>query len=360
VKKVKLALILAALIAANIITVSAAGDKLLQPPKPSQVESPNETAASRTHQPNDAANPISIDTPSKLPSGATNPISNDTPSKTPGGIAKETAQTQQPAQSVAQQPNQRPQNTAAAAKAASPSGKGRSEHEKSVQQPAKPDRKPQLSVPASVTANALDQTIAITKQGLAIVTNKASTLVVVNKNRNLPSTYTPNDLVVPNVMFSFAGNSPKKQMREVAADALEELFAQAKRDKIDIKAVSGYRSYATQKSIFDRNARVKGTKEANKTSAYPGQSEHQTGLAMDISSASVGYDLVQSYGKTKEGKWLAANAPKYGFIIRYGKGKESITGYSYEPWHVRYVGKSVAKEIAERGITLEDYFKQAV
>ncbi|GAB6931025.1 LD-carboxypeptidase LdcB [Paenibacillus sp. JCM 10914] len=194
--------------------------------------------------------------------------------------------------------------------------------------------------------------------GVTTVTNLSSTVVLVNKQRNLPSHYVPQDLVVPRIPFSFSGPSPKKQMKKIAANALEKLFAAAKKDGIDLKAVSGFRSYATQKAIFERNASIKGAAVANKTSARPGQSEHQTGLSMDISSASVGYALEQSFGNTKEGKWLKANAPKYGFIIRYGKGQEKLTGYSYEPWHVRYVGVYIAGEITKQNLTLEQYLQK--
>ncbi|MEN1984602.1 M15 family metallopeptidase [Paenibacillus hubeiensis] len=207
--------------------------------------------------------------------------------------------------------------------------------------------------------NAPSRTIKTTSNGKATVTNLTSTVVLVNKKRNLPASYEPKDLVVPNIPFSFSGSSPKKQMRKAAATALEKLFAAAKKDGIDIKAVSGYRSYATQKSIFERNASIKGEAVANKTSARPGQSEHQTGLAMDISSASAGYDLQQSFGSTKEGKWLKANAPKFGFIIRYGKDQEKLTGYSYEPWHVRYVGVYIAGEMTKQNLTLEQYLERA-
>lgn len=215
-----------------------------------------------------------------------------------------------------------------------------------------------LSFTAFLENNAPNRTIK-TVHGLNTVTNLSSTVILVNKQRNLPSSYVPQDLVVPRIPFSFSGPSPKKQMKRVAATALEKLFAAAKKDGIDLKAVSGYRSYATQKAIFERNARNKGEAVANKTSARPGQSEHQTGLSMDISSASVGYALEQSFGNTKEGKWLKANAPKYGFIIRYGKGKEKLTGYSYEPWHVRYVGVYIAGEITRQNITLEQYLGQS-
>ncbi|MCC3374580.1 D-alanyl-D-alanine carboxypeptidase family protein [Cohnella sp. REN36] len=238
---------------------------------------------------------------------------------------------------------------------------------------AKPDKKPTKtpkpaqtqapdtgtsSLAAILTENAPNKTIKTNKDGLAVVTNTSSMYVLVNKKRNLPSTYKPADLVVPDVAFSFAGDSPKKQLQRPAARALEKLFAAASEDGITLKAVSGYRSYATQKSIFDRNASLKGAEVANKTSAVPGQSEHQTGLAMDVSSASANYELEEKFASTKEGKWLAANCAEYGFIIRFLKGKEDITGYSYEPWHIRYVGKEAAKEIMKQKITLEEYLEQ--
>ncbi|TVX98783.1 M15 family metallopeptidase [Cohnella terricola] len=210
---------------------------------------------------------------------------------------------------------------------------------------------------AALLADSLPNlTIEKNKDGLPVVTNTSSLYVLVNKKRNLPANYEPRDLVVPDVAFSFSGNSPKKKMRKEAAAALEKLFKAAEKDGIELKAVSGYRSYATQKSIFENNANTKGEEVANRTSARPGQSEHQTGLAMDVSSASVGYGLEESFGKTKEGKWLAKHAADHGFIIRFMKGKETVTGYSYEPWHVRYVGKEVAKDITKKNVTLEEYF----
>lgn len=205
--------------------------------------------------------------------------------------------------------------------------------------------------------NGPTRTVKKDAKGLAVITNAFSSVALVNKQRNLPANYVPIDLVVPDVAFSFSGNSPKKQLRKVAANALEKLFAAAKQDGITLKAVSGYRSYATQKSIFAGNAAQKGEEVANRTSARAGQSEHQTGLAMDVSSASVGYALEERFGDTKEGKWLAKHAPEYGFIIRYQKGKEKITGYSYEPWHVRYVGVQTARDIASQNLTLEEYFQ---
>jgi len=181
-------------------------------------------------------------------------------------------------------------------------------------------------------------------------------LIVVNKKRYLDSNYKPNDLVVPNVKFSFDGEHEKKYMRQEAADALEELFNQAKEEGIYLYAVSGYRSYGTQERLFKNRANRVGEEEANKLSARPGESEHQTGLAMDVTSQSAKFDLIEGFGDTEEGKWLKDNAHKFGFIIRYLKDKTDITGYSYEPWHIRYVGKDVAEKIHNEGITLEEYF----
>ena len=113
------------------------------------------------------------------------------------------------------------------------------------------------------------KTVRRNKQGLAVITNASSLYVLVNKQRNLASDYVPKDLVVPDIPFSFSGDSPKKQMREEAAKALESLFKAAKDDRIKLKAVSGYRSYATQKSIFDSNVKLKGEKVANRTSGSP-------------------------------------------------------------------------------------------
>jgi D-alanyl-D-alanine carboxypeptidase len=206
---------------------------------------------------------------------------------------------------------------------------------------------------------ALATTVAPGKDGAMEVTNMLDTLVVVNKKRNLKPEYEPPDLVQPNVPFSFEGKSPKKLMRKEAARALENLFAQARQDNIDIVGQSAYRSYDTQEAIFKRLAQKYGSEEkANTVSAHPGQSEHQTGLAIDITSKRVGYTLEENFGDTPEGKWLAKNAAKHGFIIRYPKGKEAVTGYSYEPWHIRYVGKEAAEEITRKGITLEEYLSQ--
>lgn len=103
---------------------------------------------------------------------------------------------------------------------------------------------------------------------------------------------------------------------------------------------------------------MQGKAHADKYSAKPGMSEHQTGLAIDLSTPSIKNELVEKFDTTKEGIWLRDNCYKYGFIIRYPKSKEDITGYAYEPWHVRYVGKEVAQEIYDKALTLEEYLKE--
>ncbi len=187
------------------------------------------------------------------------------------------------------------------------------------------------------------------------VENPDDILVLVNKTRYLDADYKPSDLVVPDVKFSFDGEHEKKHMRREAAEALEEFFGQAHEEGIYIFALSGYRSYNTQKWLFENRAKKVGEEEANKLIARPGESEHQTGLAMDITSQSVQFDLKTKFGETKEGEWVRDNAHRFGFIIRFAKDKENITGYNYEPWHIRYVGKEAAGDIYDRGIALEEY-----
>src|SRR5699024_3229984 len=149
---------------------------------------------------------------------------------------------------------------------------------------------------------------------------------------------------------------PKKQLRKIAAEALEELFAAAENDNIQLFAQSGYRSYERQEAIFASNVAKNGEEHANTYSARAGESEHQTGLVMDVTSQQVDFQLVTDFGKTEEGIWLQEHDHEFGFIIRYPEGKEQITQYQYEPWHLRYVGEKAATKIFENNWTLEEYF----
>nr|WGD61630.1 LD-carboxypeptidase LdcB [Bacillus subtilis] len=194
--------------------------------------------------------------------------------------------------------------------------------------------------------------------GLETIQNPENILALVNKQYALPGNYEPSDLVIPDVEFSFEEKIQKRYIRKEAADALKTMFDAAKKEGYELATVSGYRSYDRQKVIFDNEVSLKGEKKAKEAVAYPGESEHQTGLAMDISSRSNGFELNEAFGSTADGKWVQDNAYKYGFIIRYPKNKEDITKYEYEPWHLRYVGKKAAKVIQDNDLTLEEHFEK--
>ncbi len=180
------------------------------------------------------------------------------------------------------------------------------------------------------------------------------TLILVNKTNKAPTV--PVTLVKPNVPPTKETLSENIYMRPEAAAALEALFAGAAEDGLTLYATSGYRSYSTQKAIFERKLERMTEEQANDSVAKPGYSEHQTGLAMDIEGETTkGTGLTEAFGESPEGIWAAEHCAEYGFIIRYPKGKTKITGYIYEPWHLRYVGKEAAQEITEMGVTFEEY-----
>jgi len=180
--------------------------------------------------------------------------------------------------------------------------------------------------------------------------------VLVNKTNWLSKEFIPVDLIVPKVKFLPDTNGEAMFLRKESAKALEKLFKSAKKEKIELYAVSGYRSYKRQSEIFKNNLKKDG-KLANKYSARPGQSEHQTGLAIDVTCKDVDFNLVEEFEGTAAYLWLFNNAHKFGFILRYPRGKEDITGYIFEPWHLRYVGKELAYRLYTEEITLEEYYK---
>ncbi|MNN24070.1 D-alanyl-D-alanine carboxypeptidase [compost metagenome] len=145
-------------------------------------------------------------------------------------------------------------------------------------------------------------------------------------------------------------------MRSEAAKALEQMFAGAEKDGIYLAGVSAYRSHSTQTSLFNRYVAKDGEEKAKTYSAVPGHSEHETGLSIDVSGSDGKCAAEDCFGGTEEAKWLAEHAAEYGYIIRYPEGKDSITGYKYEPWHIRYVGVEIATYIADNNITLEEYY----
>ncbi len=171
--------------------------------------------------------------------------------------------------------------------------------------------------------------------------------VVSNKQRPLnPKNYAPSDLV------SVGGG---QQLRKEAADNLSKLLAGAKTAGLTMSPLSGYRSYNTQVTVYGNEVKANGQAVADSQSARPGYSEHQTGLAIDVGGGGCGIE--DCFGDTAAGKWLAANAHAYGFIIRYPEGKQDVTGYRYEPWHIRYIGTDLAAEMHKKGaLTLEEFF----
>lgn len=186
------------------------------------------------------------------------------------------------------------------------------------------------------------------------LTDPTSLWVVVNKLRPLnPANYVPADLVVPDVPERVSGTQVSQKM----VPSLTQMFADAKTAGTPMKVSSGYRSYTYQVSLYNGYVKSEGQTQADQESARPGYSEHQTGLAADLASLSGGCSVEQCWADTTAGKWLSANAYKYGFIVRYPDGLTNVTGYEYEPWHVRYVGVQLATEMHNDGVqTLEQFF----
>ncbi|UUZ95499.1 M15 family metallopeptidase [Paenibacillus sp. P25] len=187
------------------------------------------------------------------------------------------------------------------------------------------------------------------------MTNPSDLLVLVNKMNMLPPDYKPDDLTEPNVPFLFKEHSEKRLLRKEAATALEQLFAGARKDGIALAGVSAFRSYTTQKAIFGQYAKQDGIVKTQTYSAEPGTSEHQTGLAVDLSGKDGKCAATDCFDGTAEAKWIAAHSAEYGFILRYPKGAEELTGYQYEPWHIRYVGRQAALDMVKNGWVLEQY-----
>lgn len=182
----------------------------------------------------------------------------------------------------------------------------------------------------------------------------ASLWVVVNKPRGLnPAGYVPQDLVQPPVT-----NINGQPLRRAASDALVSMFAAARSEAgLSLTLQSGYRSYDTQVAVYNQDVAANGKAYADTDTARPGHSEHQTGLAADISAASGHCTLDACFGQTPEGQWLAANAWRFGFILRYPADKVPVTGFTYEPWHFRFVGVPLSTEMHTTGVaTLEEYF----
>lgn len=196
-------------------------------------------------------------------------------------------------------------------------------------------------------------------KGLHSLDTASSLWVITNKQRRLnPADYKPADLVIPDIPLRSNITSDEKYVRADNAQALKTMNAAADQDGIHLNLQSGFRSYEFQVNLYNLYVKQQGKALADSQSARPGFSEHQTGLAADLGGTSnPGCNVEECFADTPEGKWLAANAYKYGYVIRYPKDKTAITGYTYEPWHVRYVGTKLSEEMHQEGVeTLEEFF----
>lgn len=168
---------------------------------------------------------------------------------------------------------------------------------------------------------------------------------LINRQHPLPEGYIPEHLVDIGIPFDALPGDSKRLLEMKTARAALRLISASQRDGLSLYGVSGYRSYSRQKQLCTGSPYV----------AAPGTSEHQSGLALDLSCPAVRMELVEEFAHTPEGIWLACNASLFGFILRYPKSKEDITGVPYEPWHIRYVTKPLATYLTLTGLTLEEY-----
>ncbi len=178
-------------------------------------------------------------------------------------------------------------------------------------------------------------------------------VVHVNKDESLPADYIPSDLInIPKTIRSTNDVCVKKEI----VSQLEKMFSDAKKKNIFLAVTSGFRSPETQSIIYKALMLLKGEKAKDRI-AEPLHSEHQLGTTLDLTGKSVGYISASDiFDKTKEDLWLKKNAYKYGFVLSYPKASTKITGYDYEPWHYRFMGIDIAKEIFEKQISVQEYF----
>ena len=198
-----------------------------------------------------------------------------------------------------------------------------------VQDKNNPEISDSVRITVETQADAANSKTSNSINGVSSLTY-ISGILIANKTYPLPSDYDPG-------------------VDEDAMSAFTEMQQAAYQDGISLYIASGYRSYYTQKNLYENYVARDGQQAADTYSARPGYSEHQTGLAFDLNSVDA------SFADTPEGKWVAENCYKYGFIIRYPQGKSAITGYMYEPWHIRYLGVNIATSVYQSGLCLEEY-----
>lgn len=180
------------------------------------------------------------------------------------------------------------------------------------------------------------------------------TSMLVNKYYLLGSDYAPSDLVTISQTYSW-GDAGSQKTRKVTYDAFLEMWNAAQEEQgYYLMVSSSYRSYQEQEIVYNNYKKTRGQKYADSIAARPGSSEHQTGLTLDIFNKL--NNNKNTFKDTDTAKWLENNAYRFGFILRYPEDKVKVTGYSYEAWHFRYVGKEIAKYVYENNITFEEYY----
>lgn len=188
------------------------------------------------------------------------------------------------------------------------------------------------------------------------LTDPASPWLIVNKHRPLvPANYVPADLVRPSIAMTASGEA--SLLNSTTAAAAEAMFAAAARDGVTMVLASGYRSYTTQVATYNGYVAARGQADADTASARPGYSEHQTGWAFDIADGNGACGFQPCFADQPSAVWAKANGHRFGFVVRYPWMFHPITGYYYEPWHLRFIGVEAATDMANRGInTVEEYF----
>ena len=182
--------------------------------------------------------------------------------------------------------------------------------------------------------------------------------MLVNCENRLPEDFVPPSLAAPDIAFAADPSDEKRFLEVRAARHAKRLFDAAKAEGIFLYGISGYRSYERQEILYQKACCKSSAASSLCETAMPGCSEHQTGLAVDLSTSEIDYRNSSDFADTAAGRWVAENAHKFGFILRFPEDKTDITGYSYEPWHIRYVGLTAAADIYEENLTLEEYLEQ--
>ena len=187
---------------------------------------------------------------------------------------------------------------------------------------------------------------------------KANTLSLDAFLYPMSKTFSINEMYIPETLVrvptAYVKNDAFICVTTDTLASLTDMFDDAQKEDYTLYVTSGFRSGATQQSLFDYYTSVMGLMEAERRSAYPGHSEHQLGTTVDVTGGTTPATS-QTFGTTPEGMWIKEHAREYGFVLSYQEGKEEVTGYMYEPWHLRYVGEEVAEEVADEELTLGEY-----